>query len=73
VVVDSGEGRWTVEEAIDRGVSAPVIASSLFARFASTKKDAFGLRLVAALRNQFGGHAFITTKGTPGGETSTPK
>src|SRR5580658_10334473 len=66
VVVDSGEGRWTVEGAVARGVSAPVIASSLFARFASTKKDAFGLRLVAAPRNQFGGHAFITTKGTPG-------
>jgi 6-phosphogluconate dehydrogenase len=73
VVVDSGEGRWTAIEAIDRGVSAPVISSALFARFASTKKDAFGLRLVAALRNQFGGHAFTTTKGTLGGETSTPR
>src|ERR1700722_17663809 len=73
VVVDSGEGRWTVEEAIDRGVSAPVISSALFARFASQKKDAFGLRLISALRNQFGGHAFITTAGTEGGETLTPK
>jgi 6-phosphogluconate dehydrogenase len=73
VVIDSGEGRWTVEEAIDRGVSAPVIASALFARFASKKKDAFGLRLVAALRNQFGGHAFTTADGTQGGETFTPK
>ncbi|MBV8461743.1 MAG: decarboxylating 6-phosphogluconate dehydrogenase [Acidimicrobiales bacterium] len=73
VVVDSGEGRWTVDEAIDRGVSAPVIASALFARFASQKKDAFGLRLVAALRNQFGGHAFTTSSGTLGGETYTPK
>jgi 6-phosphogluconate dehydrogenase len=73
VVVDSGEGRWTAIEAIDRGVSAPVISSALFARFASTKKDAFGLRLVAALRNQFGGHAFTTAKGTLGGETSTPR
>src|ERR1700683_4772504 len=45
VVIDSGEGRWTVEEAIDRGVSAPVISSALFARFASKKKNAFGLRL----------------------------
>ncbi|MGD0882389.1 MAG: phosphogluconate dehydrogenase (NAD(+)-dependent, decarboxylating) [Acidimicrobiales bacterium] len=72
VAVDSGEGRWTVEEAIDRGVSAPVISSALFARFASQKKDAFGLRLVAALRNQFGGHAFTTTDGTLGGETGTP-
>jgi len=73
VVADSGEGRWTVEEAIDRGVSAPVISSALFARFASQKKDAFGLRLVSALRNQFGGHAFTTTEGTLGGETATPK
>ena len=72
VVVDSGEGRWTVEEAIDRGVSAPVISSALFARFASQKPDAFGLRLVSALRNQFGGHAFTTTEGTLGGETGTP-
>jgi 6-phosphogluconate dehydrogenase len=72
VVVDSGEGRWTLDEAIDRAVSAPVIASALFARFASQKKDAFGLRLVSALRNQFGGHAFTTTSGALGGETYTP-
>ena len=73
VVVDSGEGRWTAQEAIDRGVSAPVITSALFARFASQKKDAFGLRLVSALRNQFGGHAFTTADGAQGGETFTPK
>ncbi len=73
VVADSGEGRWTVEEAIDRGVSAPVISSALFARFASQKPDAFGLRLVSALRNQFGGHAFTTADGTSTGETGTPK
>ena len=73
VVVDSGEGRWTVEEAIERGVAAPVISSALFARFASQKKDAFGLRLLAALRNQFGGHAFTTAEGTQGGETATPR
>jgi len=72
VVADSGEGRWTVEEAVDRGVSAPVISSALFARFASQKPDAFGLRLVSALRNQFGGHAVTTTGGTLGGETSSP-
>jgi 6-phosphogluconate dehydrogenase len=72
VVADSGEGRWTVEEAINRGVSAPVISSALFARFASQKPDAFGLRLVSALRNQFGGHAFTTSDGTFGGETGTP-
>jgi 6-phosphogluconate dehydrogenase len=72
VVADSGEGRWTVEEAVDRGVPAPVISSALFARFASQKPDAFGLRLVSALRNQFGGHAVTTADGTLGGETSTP-
>ncbi len=73
VVVDSGEGRWTAEEAIARGVSAPVITAALFARFASQKTNAFGLRLVSALRNQFGGHAFTTTGGAQGGETLTPK
>ncbi len=73
VVADSGEGRWTVEEAIERGVAAPVISSALFARFASQDPDAFGLRLVSALRNQFGGHAFTTTEGTQGGETLTPR
>jgi 6-phosphogluconate dehydrogenase len=72
VVVDSGEGRWTLDEAIDRAVSAPAIASALFARFASQKNDAFGLRLISALRNQFGGHAFTTTSGSLGGETLTP-
>jgi 6-phosphogluconate dehydrogenase len=73
VVIDSGEGRWTVDEAIDRRVSAPVIASALFTRFASQNKDAFGLRLVSALRNQFGGHAYVTAGGKQGGETFTPK
>ncbi len=73
VVADSGEGRWTVEEAIDRGVSAPVISAALFARFASQKPDAFGMRLLSALRNQFGGHSFTTTEGAQGGETATPK
>jgi 6-phosphogluconate dehydrogenase len=72
VVADSGEGRGTGEEAIDRGVSAPVISSALFARFASQEPDAFGLRLVSALRNQFGGHAFTNASGTQDGETSTP-
>jgi 6-phosphogluconate dehydrogenase len=56
-VVDSGEGRWTVEEAVARGVPAPVIASSLFSRFSSRDPDAFANKLLAALRNQFGGHA----------------
>ena len=56
-VEDSGEGRWTVAEAIEHRVPVPTIAASLFTRFASRKDNAFGLRLVAALRNQFGGHA----------------
>jgi 6-phosphogluconate dehydrogenase len=59
-VVDSGEGRWTAMEAIDRAVPAPVIATSLFQRFSSRDEDALGLRLLAALRNQFGGHAVRT-------------
>ncbi|MDQ4081361.1 MAG: decarboxylating 6-phosphogluconate dehydrogenase [Actinomycetota bacterium] len=59
-VEDSGEGRWTVEEAIQRAISAPVITASLFARFASRDDERFAARIVAALRNQFGGHAFFT-------------
>jgi 6-phosphogluconate dehydrogenase len=55
-VSDSGEGRWTVQEAIDHAVPAYTIAASLFARFASRDENAFGLRLLAALRNEFGGH-----------------
>ncbi|APS00080.1 phosphogluconate dehydrogenase (NAD(+)-dependent, decarboxylating) [Pajaroellobacter abortibovis] len=56
-VEDSGEGRWTVQEAIHESVPAPTIANALFARFASREEDAFSLRLLAALRNEFGGHA----------------
>jgi 6-phosphogluconate dehydrogenase len=56
-VNDSGEGRWTVDECVSNAVSAPTIALSLFARFASRKENAFGLRVLAALRNEFGGHA----------------
>jgi 6-phosphogluconate dehydrogenase len=56
-VDDSGEGRWTVDQAIDSAVPLPVISSALFARFASRRENPFGLRLLAALRNQFGGHA----------------
>jgi len=55
-VEDSGEGRWTVEEAINRSVSAPVITASLFERFSSRTPDSFSARIVAALRNEFGGH-----------------
>jgi len=56
-VEDSGEGRWTVEQAVELGVPAPAISAALFARFASRDGNAFGLRLLAALRNEFGGHA----------------
>ncbi len=56
-VEDSGEGRWTVEEAIEKGVPAPVLMLSLFARFASRQEDSFSAKFVAALRNEFGGHA----------------
>ena len=56
-VQDSGEGRWTIAEAIEEDVPAPVIALSLFTRFASRQDDAFANRLLAALRHEFGGHA----------------
>ena len=55
-VADSGEGRWTAKEAIELGVPAPVISMALAARFRSQDKDYFGDRLLAALRNMFGGH-----------------
>jgi 6-phosphogluconate dehydrogenase len=56
-VEDSGEGRWTVEEAIDKSVPLPVLTLSLFARFASRQDDSFAAKVTAALRNEFGGHA----------------
>ncbi|CAM5261654.1 Decarboxylating 6-phosphogluconate dehydrogenase OS=Streptomyces tendae OX=1932 GN=gnd PE=3 SV=1 [Streptomyces tendae] len=59
---DSGEGRWTVEAAIDNAVPLPAITASLFARFASRQEDAPQMKMVAALRNQFGGHAVETKK-----------
>ncbi len=54
---DSGEGRWTVLEAINEDVPANVIAGSLFARFASRQDDSFAMKVIAALRGEFGGHA----------------
>lgn len=54
---DSGEGRWTVEAAIEHAVPAPAIAAALFARFASRQDDSPAMKAVAAMRNQFGGHA----------------
>ena len=56
---DSGEGRWTVDAAIERGVSVPVIASALFARFSSQDPDSVAMKAIAALRDQFGGHGVV--------------
>ena len=56
-VDDSGEGRWTVQEAVERGVPAPVMTESLYRRFESRDNGDFANRILAALRNQFGGHA----------------
>jgi 6-phosphogluconate dehydrogenase len=67
---DSGEGRWTVEEAIERGVATPVISAALFARFVSQQDESLAMKAVAALRNQFGGHAIVSEPvgGKEGGE-----
>jgi 6-phosphogluconate dehydrogenase len=56
-VEDSGEGRWTVFEAINESVPAPAISAALYARFASRQDESFAAKVAAALRNQFGGHA----------------
>jgi 6-phosphogluconate dehydrogenase len=58
-VDDSGEGRWTVNEAIDLDTPAPVITLSLMARFASRQENSYAARLLAAMRNKFGGHAIV--------------
>ena len=59
-VEDSGEGRWTVFEAIDRDIPAPVLTLSLLARFASRQEESFSAKVIAALRREFGGHAVKT-------------
>ncbi len=56
-VEDSGEGRWTLHEAIERAVPTPALADALFARFSSRQAESFSAKIIAALRNQFGGHA----------------
>jgi 6-phosphogluconate dehydrogenase len=61
-VQDSGEGRWTVFESIDRSVPAPVIALSLMMRFSSREDESYAAKVTAALRNQFGGHAVEAAK-----------
>jgi 6-phosphogluconate dehydrogenase len=60
-VADSGEGRWTVQEAIDLDVPAPVITIALQTRFRSRQEDSYGAKVLAALRNEFGGHAVKTS------------
>jgi len=66
VAADSGEGRWTVNEAVANGVAAPVISAALFARFASQRReDDQTMKVVSALRNQFGGHQIEHTTDEP--------
>ena len=62
---DSGEGRWTVQAAIDNAVPMHVIAASLFARFTSRQDDSPAMKAIAAMRNQFGGHAATRAPGRP--------
>ena len=64
-VEDSGEGRWTLAEAIDRSVPVPVLTAALFTRFRSREQNPFAERLLAALRRQFGGHAVKPRGGAP--------
>jgi 6-phosphogluconate dehydrogenase len=76
---DSGEGRWTVQAAVDHAVPAPVITAALYARFASRQDDSPAMKVVAALRNQFGGHAVTSAAGSvakgadaPGADVAPP-
>ncbi len=76
---DSGEGRWTVQAAVDHAVPLPVITAALFARFASRQQDSPAMKVVAALRNQFGGHAVTSSAGadqvgadSPGADAAAP-
>jgi len=73
-VEDSGEGRWTIEEAIQHAVPLPVISAALFARFASRQEASPAMKAVAALRHQFGGHAVKSAAGPSGvpGEHAGP-
>ena len=60
-VADSGEGRWTALEGIEQGIPTPVMSLALMARFASQGQSDFSSKLLAMMRNQFGGHAIRTT------------
>jgi 6-phosphogluconate dehydrogenase len=66
-VEDSGEGRWTINEAINENVPVPVISAALYARFASRQEINFSAKVAAALRNQFGGHAVKAVKDAKAG------
>jgi 6-phosphogluconate dehydrogenase len=70
-VEDSGEGRWTVEDAIERRIPMPVITTSLFERFSSRGQNAFAAKVNAALRAQFGGHAVKKKAGAGAGARDT--
>jgi 6-phosphogluconate dehydrogenase len=76
---DSGEGRWTVEAAVEHAVPLPVITAALFARFGSRQDDSPAMKMIAALRNQFGGHAVTSAAGSmekgadsPGADAGAP-
>jgi len=70
-VEDSGEGRWTIQEAIDHNVPAPVITASLFERFHSREAENFAAKVIASLRAEFGGHAIKTEGGSVGDATGS--
>jgi len=72
-VEDSGEGRWTVQEAIDQSTPAPVITASLLARFVSRQDESFSAKVIAVIRNQFGGHAVKDEGGEMVGVRQVPK
>jgi 6-phosphogluconate dehydrogenase len=71
---DSGEGRWTVQAAVDHAVPLPAITAALYARFASRQQDSPAMKVVSALRNQFGGHPVESAKGadSPGADVEPP-
>ena len=71
-VQDSGEGRWTIHEAIDAAVPLPAISAALFVRFASRQDDSFAAKVNAALRNQFGGHAVESAPAAAAAEEAQP-
>jgi 6-phosphogluconate dehydrogenase len=65
LVADSGEGRWTVQEAVEQGIPAPVLSLALMTRFASQGRDDYAARLLSMMRKGFGGHAVASDPGIP--------